>query len=299
MSRRLRGFPAAVRSSGDLPAGVREAVLSHQSDASIRQIITIPPHEYPVRRTAWFFELPFGWRITPERTLAFGKDTLTLIEVERGAVSRAMSIPLAALLDIHLYQVLLYSWVELVWEGQGGEQATRIEYNSVGTSLIWQGLTCIRETFPHCGFHDPSVSPGVDLAQFPLKFRNYLRHSLMSDEPLVVAVYQPALRPSTRRWQRFISPNRTVAVTERNVIVVGDDRHRFRRRDTADADYAVSRHFYPLAQLQRASVESGPDFDQLRLRFGIRHVRHDVALPLAPPYAQQLCDLLHTRLSLP
>lgn len=297
MSRTLDRFPKMIRSIETISVPVAEVIRQHQSVDSIPYMIVIPPGAYPVPRTAWGFALPFGWRKTPERTLVFGQDTLMVIEVEQSKVSTAISIPLAALFEVHLFQMLLYSWIELVWADHGGVKVIKVEYNSVGERLIWRGVTQIRNTFPRHTFQGSDTQPGMDLADFPFKFRSYLHGSLMAEEHLATAVYQPAIRPKPKRWQRFISPNRTVAVTDRNIIVIEDQRNRFRRGDVADADYAISQHFHPLAQLQHALVESGSDADRLRLRFGNENATYDVAIPMVDPHTQQLCDWLHHRIS--
>jgi hypothetical protein len=299
MSRSLELFPKTIRSIDELSGPVAEVIRRHQSVDSIRQMIAIPPGAYPVRRTVRGVELPFGWRKTPARTLVFGEHTLTVIEVERGLVSTAASIPLAALIDVHLFQVLLYSWIELMWEDQNEVKAIKVEYNSVGNALIRRGLTQIRETFPRRIVHHPDSQPDIDLTDFPFKFKSYLHSSLRSEEHLVAAVYQPAIRPSARRWSWFISPNRAVVVTDRSFIVLEDQRNRWRRGNKVDADYAISRHFYPLDRLQSALLVSGLDADQLRLGFGTRSVIYDIAIPLMPPRAQQLCDLLRDHALIP
>lgn len=291
--RRVRErFPEAIGSVDELPAPIADGILQSQPAGSIREIIRIPPGSYPMRRTIWGFELPFGWRQTPERILVFGEHAVTVMEIEQATITATTSVPLGALIDIHLFQELLYSWIELVWAGQDGVNAIKTEYNAVGGSLIWQGLTYIRESFPQHSVHEPDSPPDIDLSGFPFKFQSFLRSSLMLGERLVVAIYQPAIPPRSRRWRRLISPNRVVAVTDRNIIVIEDQRNRFLRRDRAAADYSIVRHFYPLGRLRQVAVEPGPDADLLRLRFGADAAIHDATLPFEPLRAQQLHDAL-------
>jgi hypothetical protein len=255
-------------------------------------MLLIPPGVYPVRRAAWGLGLPFGWRRTPERILVFGEHTLTVSEVDQELTAAVTIVPMAALLDVHLFLVLLYSWIELLWEDHGEVNAIKAEYNSVGEHLIWRGITHIRGTFSRHAVSDSETQPGVDLTDFPFKFKSYLHSSLLPEEHLIAAVYQPAIQPKSGRWRRFISPNRAVAVTDRNIIVIEDQRNRFRRGSKADADYTMARHFYPLDRLQEAQHEPGPEVDQLRLRFGVSAAIHDVVIPLEPSRAQQLGNLL-------
>ena len=85
-------FPMKVSGVEDLPPQVR-AALHHPSDP--RSILRIPSGAYPIRRTVWFVELPFGWRRTPERFLVFGDTVLTVIEIEPGGIVTTTDIPVA------------------------------------------------------------------------------------------------------------------------------------------------------------------------------------------------------------
>jgi len=291
--RRPRGqFPERIESIADLPSPIAEVIRQAEPGDALREIIRIPPGAYPFRRTVWGFDLPFGWRQTAERFWAVGERAATVIDVETGAVRSSVTVPLAALVEVCVFQELLYSWIELLWAGQDAVNSIRVEYNSVGNELIYRGLTRMRETFPRRSLPVSGSPSGIDLADFPFKFQSFLRTSLMAGETLLTAVYQPAIRPAARRWQPFISPNRTFAVTDLNVLVIADQRNRFLRRDRAATDYSIVRHFYPLERLQQAAVEPGPDADRLRLRFGTGAAIHDATFAVAAPLAQQLCHAL-------
>lgn len=295
MTRSLERFPRIVHTLDDLPAPLVDSVRQHQSADAIQSMIYVPPGRYPFRRTLWRFELSFGWRRTPMRVLLIGERSVTVIEVAPETEPEVTTLPLAALLDIHLYLVLLYSWLELTWEDQGSAKSIRVEYNSVGDAMIWDGVTQIRATVARHRFPAAAAQPAIDLSDFPFKFKSYLRSSLMPDEQLVAAVYQPAIRAQGPTLQRFISPNRAVLVTDRNVIVLEDQHQRFRRGDKGHADYVISRHFYPLDRFQRAQVESAPEADLLTLHLGSRAGIYDTTIPLLDSRAQHLCDLLGAR----
>ncbi len=292
MRQREERFPRKVQALDELPGPVADAVLSQQPAESIRLIIVIPPGAYPVRRSIWGFELPFGWRRTPERTLVFGPDRFTLVEVAGGEPAAPVTVPLAALLELYHFQVLLYSWLELRWSEAGEVRAVRAEYNSVGTSLLWQGLSTIRDSFARQPLRGPAVRP-EDLAGFPFKFRSYTHASLMDGEPLAGAVFQPAIRPEGKRWGRYVAPNRVIALTDRNLILIEDQRHRLRWGDRGDADYAVIQRFFPLDRLQSAELVPDPAYDELVLRFEQGGAIHEARIPLEAPQAARVRELLH------
>lgn len=295
MTRSLERFPRIIQTLDDLPAPLVDSVRQHRSADAIQCTIYVPPGRYPFRRTLWRFELPFGWRRTPARALLIGERTITVIEVEPELAPVVTTVPLAKLLDVHLFLVLLYSWLELTWEDQGAAKSIRVEYNAVGDALIWDGVTRIRETFARHTFSAATAQPSVDLSDFPFKFKSYLRISLMPGEQLIAAVYQPAIRAQGPTLQRFVTPNRAVLVTDHNVIVLEDQHNRFRRGDKGNADYVISRHFYPLDRLQRAQVASAPGADLLTLHLGSRAGIYDTAIPLHAARAQHLSDLLGAR----
>lgn len=292
MDRRRSQFPVDVRSVDELPEPVAEAIRRRQPDQSIRRMIRIPPHEYPVRRTAWLFELPFGWRITPDRTLAFGDEEITVVEVDQRGVLTVIPIPLDALVEIHVMEVLLYAFIEFIWVGDARIETKRAEYNSVGSTLIQRAVDQVRATFPPCLPGSRGQSE-LSLAGLPLKFRNHLRRSLIPAEQLLAVTYQPAIRRQAVRLHPFLSPNRAVAVTERCLISVEDQWHRRRWLEAVDTDYSVVRRFFPLSRVQRLSFEPAPEAHWLNFQVGIGDVTHTAAIPLAPAGAEALRAVLH------
>jgi hypothetical protein len=291
MDRRRPQFPAEVRSVGDLPEPVGEAIRRRQPEHSIRHIIKIPSHEYPVRRSTWRLELPFGWRKTPERTLAFGDREITAVEVDYHGILTVTPIPLDSLVEIHLVEVLLYAFIEFIW-ADAWIETKQIEYNSVGSRLIQRAVDGIRAAFAPCLPPAARSQPEISLAELPLKFRNYLRSSLIPEEQLLAVTYQPAIRRKAGRLYPFLSPNRAIAITERCLISVEDQRHRKRWLDGVDTDYSVVRRFYPLSRVERLSIDPKPDAHWLNLQVGIAGVTHNTSIPLAPAGAQALRGVL-------
>jgi hypothetical protein len=291
MNRRRPQFPTEVRSIGDLPEPVGEAIRQQQPGHSIWCIIRIPPHEYPVRRTTWRLELPFGWRTTPDRTLVFGEQEITAVEVDQHGILTVTPIPLDSLVEIHVVEVLLYAFIEFIW-ADAWIEAKRVEYNSVGSRLIQRAVDEIRATFQPCLPPAARSQPEISLAELPLKFRNHLRSSLIPAEQLLAVTYQPAIRRQTGRLHPFLSPNRAVAITERCLISVEDQRHRKRWLDGVDTDYSVVRRFYPLSRVERLSFDPAPEAHWLNLRLGIGGVTRETAIPLAPAGAEALRAVL-------
>jgi hypothetical protein len=187
--------------------------------------------------------------------------------------------------------VLLYAFIEFVWVDAWIE-TKRIEYNSVGSTLIQRAVSQVRATFPPRLPPVSRLQPEISLAELPLKFRNYLRRSLIPAERLLAAMYQPAIRRQTGRLHPFLSPNRAIAVTDQCLISIEDQRHRPRWMDRVDRDYAVVRRFYPLSRVERLSFDPAPEAHWLNVRLGIGGVTRETAIPLAPAGAEALRAVL-------
>jgi hypothetical protein len=135
-------FLRVVPAFDDLPDAIQQAIRQHQSTDSIRQILFIPPQHYPRRRTVWGHELTLFWRSTPQRTVVFGTEQITIVEGLDAQTT--WHIPLADLLTMRMVTVLLHSWFELEWRSSTQTQAMQVEFNSVGMWRIEQALLQVR-----------------------------------------------------------------------------------------------------------------------------------------------------------
>lgn len=276
-------FPTDVSSVDDLPGPVQAAVRQSQPDRLIRQIINIPAHDYLIQRHLWWFSLPFGWRRTPERVLVFGEDRITVVEPDKQGVPTPITIPLAALIELRLFRVLLYSYVEFTWAEGAHAQSMRIEFNAVGDRLIQKGIDRIRAALPPLA--EPDTPPEFRLTGFPFKFRSYLRDSVLPGEAVLAVAYQPAIRQGTGRFSPYLSPNRAVALTDRCLITIEDRYHTARFEGVTEADYSMDRRFLPLRQVAQVVTEPAGDITWLKVRSS---TDYDMTIPLAPAAASTL-----------
>ncbi len=290
-----RRFPIPIAAVDDLLPPVRAALIQHQPTSTGQRIIRIPPGAYPIRRSAWLFELSFGWRRTPERFLGFGDDGITIVEIDDDGKLSAAHIPLACLLEIYMETVLLYSSLEFVWMQGKHLETKKIEYNTVGETLIRRQIDRTRAACPSMLAPARVLPREETLAPLPLKFRNYLRSCLLPGEPLHAAVYQPAIRQTAGTFRPYISPNRTIGITERFVILVEDRQVLQRGERSAESDYAMIEHFYPLRHIEQVTIDTTPDVSWLRLHYA-PHIQSsgaaDIGIPLLPAHAGPLLDAL-------
>lgn len=279
-------FPTRVTSVERLSPALQAMVQPYQSGENT--IIRIPSGLYPFQRMLWKISLPFGWRRTPERVMVFDPEAITVVEHNTADGVITTSIPRASLLKIHLSVTLLYSYIELVWVDGDHVKTKAFEYNTVGELLILQGVNRLRAVYTACLPPAPVEEREDILAPLPFKFRNYLRDSLLPDEPLCAAVYQPAIRQGIGPFRPAISPNRAVGITDRQVILIED------RRDntSTEVDYTIWRGFYPLSRIQHMEVEARPDVTWLRLQHGSASVIQTTDIPLMLANAEALWSVL-------
>ena len=292
LDRRLRIFPSVVKSINDLPPGVRE--IAQRVQPTLRQIIKLPPHEYPVRRTAWHFDLMFRWLRTPERYLIFGDTQIVIADLTDGGVT-ATEIPLAALIDLRLTGVLLYACVELAWISGDQIATKKLEFNAVGARLVENALREAQSTMTDSVPIPPDPQIENILKALPLKFYNYLDACKLPEEQFEAILYQPAI-PKPKGWGRgLLSPNRALGLTGDWLIVVEDAQHRVRTIDHGVADYTMVRRFYPRVHVQAVTIEPMPERPDLvwaRLRIGTSQAYVEHTLPMQRKTANVLVESL-------
>jgi hypothetical protein len=278
-------FPTLLGSIEDVRPGARAVVEQRRAQLPI---LRIPPGAYPFQRRVWGVELPFGWRRTPERILLFDPNMITVIETDLSGQTTVTDIPLAALIEIHQVAILLYSYLELIWVDGAHIETKRLEYNSVGEHFIEERIGRVRALHPPCLPPAAAQDRETTMAPLPYKFRNYLRSSLLDDEHLITAVFQPAMRRSAGRLRPYVAPNRALGVTERCLIVIEDRRH----GRLSETDYAILHYFYPLSYLQNITFETAPDVGWLRLQQGTVGGVQQTDIPLMPDQLDVLRGVL-------
>ncbi len=288
---RLKTFPSVVKSVDELPPGVREVA---QRQPTIRRIIKLPPHEYPVRRTAWHFNLMFRWLRTPERYLIFGDAQITVVDVNDDGIT-STEIPLSSLLDLRLTGVLLYACVELSWANGDQVETKKLEFNAVGSELVEDALRYAQSMMIDSAPTPPDPQVEDTLKALPLKFYNYLDACKLSEEEFQAILYQPAIRQSKSWLRGLLSPNRAVGLTGDWLIVVEDAQNRIRGIQDTVADYTMIRRFYPRAQVQSVTVEPMPEHPDLvlaRLKIGTAQAYVEHTLPMQRKTANALAESL-------
>lgn len=210
-------FLYRVNAADDLPREVAALILRHLPD--YEGIIVIPPQDYPVLRSGWLQALPFGWRTTPARTLAFGRQHIVIVEAAPHEEPRTVVVPLADLLYSDCAVDLLYAYLRLCWAGPDRYHTIKAEFNTTGMRLLRQHFDRARANI-RADSALPVLKPGGTLGDLPLKFHNYTHAALLPDERVEAVVFQPAPRREKRWRLEPAAPNRSFTMTDRNLIVI-------------------------------------------------------------------------------
>ena len=276
----IHDFVARVASLDALPPAVAAAIHAHTADRPIEAILTLPSQRYPLWRSTRWRVLPFGWRWTPDRTLAFTPEALVIAEAGAGGTVLARSLPLACVVGLELTVNLLYGCLIVSWAEAGQVRDQDLEFSTVGMRLVSRALADWRAGIPHPAADD---APGISLAELPLKFRNYLRAALLPGEPVRTACFQPEIDPEGGWFRSRLAPNRTVAFTDWHVIVLEDGNVH------SGPNYSVITRIFPWRGVRGLDVTPRPDGrDDVILSLGLGDATRDVPLILEEAQAETL-----------
>ncbi len=276
-------FLTQVDSLDTLPRETAAAIQAQAHGQALDGLLVIPPQEYPVVRSGRLLHLPFLWRITPKRTLAFGERDLICVSVDSHGQAITHTIPLNSIISLEIATVLLYAWAQFTWTAHGQVETLKIEFNAVGEHILRRRLGAIRGVSfaPHCELiaRDPDVES--DAAAMPLKFRNYLNYALLKGEALRAVLFQPAFRRGEGRLRPYLAPNRAIGLTDRSVVLVEED-------VAGHNTYGVITRYFPLEKIADARFESDDHCVWLSMAIGESGATQTVRLPVQTSRAPAL-----------
>lgn len=281
VSRGMATHPYLVNDLAELPASLQSAAQQ-----------ALGPNEQPSRifvvPAQSFFKNWFSRRHVPPQALLFTSQGVLHVQEATvpGEPAQATYLRAAQLLLAQLRLLLLYGCLELV--GQAGDALARVlvEFNTVGIHLLLPGL---RQLLPLAWGHTELAIPAEkriegrlpDFERLPLKFRNGLRlYGLQPGECLLEVLFQPGLWEHYGRFfQRQVSANTLLALTDHEVVIVEEERT---GRKNA---YGWILTFCPLACLKEFETTPGEGQQELHLHLIRDGVAVDHQVILAPETA--------------
>lgn len=289
-------FPYIVESVNQLPVRAAAAIRLHQSEPSIHSITVFPPQHYSTMHLGWLSGPWFGLRKTPRRTVVLGDHQAIIVAVDRRGHQAIQIIPYTALIDIELALMILYAYIQFTWINDGQTETVKIEFNAVRTTIIREQLDWLRDMISaRIQYPGPCPEGGLEilLANAPGKLRDYLKAALLPTEPLLMAVYQSALRRSKGSARsRLISPNRIVAFTDRHLILVEEEAR-------PDTTFGAITRFCPLDCIRCVTFESGSDAIRMWVARGTAQTTHEIGIPLSQANAVVLRDAFGKTMAIP
>jgi hypothetical protein len=297
MRRGTEHFPRRVDSVDDLPEQIAAAVRQYQAEADIERLVDIPPQAFwAAQDKRQLDKRPLGWlervwrrRPTPRRILVFGREQITIVECgPYDSVHDVIDIPLTAIVQIDLVSVLLYARIDFIWIQGDAVEMFSIEYPGIGSRYVEPGLDQVRAEIRARAAYPSLTHDATDRVDYlPLKFRNYMRDSLLPDERVAAVVFEPSLAEPGRYFRPTLAPDRAVAVTGSHIIVVESGLNR-REYDS----YKMVQRYYPRHQIRDVTFEPSPDGVQMRLTFGSASAVYEDSLLLCQSGADALDDTL-------
>ncbi|MBN1564047.1 MAG: hypothetical protein JXA10_09410 [Anaerolineae bacterium] len=302
MRRGTELHPRIIYDTAELPAAIHQTLAPYLAAQTTHRLIMIPAQHYrELQEGPWWRALLLELRITPVRTLAFQDDRILIVEGAGGEYEPDLAvivIPAANLVAIQLATVLLYSYVELWWAVADRIETIRIEFNSVGADVIERELRRLRSA------EQPQreMMPLTELAPvdpvaahehkqkreaLPLKFRNFIRTSLLPGETIHAIIYEPAIRQPGVRLNPFLSPNRAIVLTDQNLIMIKDARPGKKGHSLSNV-YRYDRFFVPRRYLHNVKVSIQSDITYVDFLLGTSRAQQTESIPLLPPRVAEL-----------
>lgn len=218
MAPRENQFPYVVNALTDLPEEFQQAVQSClPEEESIRSILMLPPQPFMKRGGV------------PRQVLL--STMHGILHVQDGKPLLMNYLPAKSLLYVHHKLILLYGCLELAGEVNGELVRIVAEYNTVGQPLLDVVLRQFLSRSYEVNNPDESIREQNNfvlhnLGEVSFKFMNGLRlYALQPGERLLGYVFQPRIRePILRFFNRSIAPTSMLALTNRNVILIKEDK---------------------------------------------------------------------------
>jgi hypothetical protein len=254
-------FPSSVKLVTELEPAVQQALADQLPiQTTFKSLLVIPPDVHPGPPPGRRFRSRPG-RV-PEWTLALTDDRL--FAVVRDTVTAYVEItviPLASMIAFEWGEILLYSWIDIIW-ADSGLHHTRIEFNTVGKNFLQALLAALRQAV--LARLPLIVDPRTELTEgqiwtLPMKFANMLLlYALLPDEQVYTYCFEPTIKP---RW--FWGRRRASllwAVTNQHCLFIQEPLESY--------PYGVIFTFCPRGEIRDARVVATEQECELRLTLG-------------------------------
>jgi hypothetical protein len=276
-------FALRVTKAEDLPERLRPVYLEALKNGCCRHAVYAPPH----------MMLPSRHHQPVSGYLLMNFDERLLVTIDRAEqpVER-VSLPLADLICVEIGEVLLFSWMKLVF-GCNETQSIKIPFNTVRADLFIFSLNLIRDAV------DVPLTEGGDLVpvipELDFKFNNVLHGWLRRKEVLLGFAFQPEVL--TRRFlvfERQVMPPLLATLTDRQFLTITEEPPAaWEKLGRFTQIYTYSPHL-KIKSLAVETLDQTGGFAELHLTLANRTARFSIrsrlSAELAPQFAR-FCGL--------
>ena len=172
----------------------------------------------------------WGFRKSHPKLFFVLDDSITFLELGRAGVARR-TFPFAGVTRVEMGRILLHAWIKVSGVSEGQNASVTVEFNSVVEDLFRPVAETIRAAaagIPPAG--EESLRPEWEkldfLAKISIKFANFAKLGLIPGEEVLAAIFEPDIRQKGLFGLRTVVPTHLVVLTDREMILISDDRHR-------------------------------------------------------------------------
>lgn len=195
---------------------------------TVRQVLVAPRQRYLNTRqvrTNWLISM-FAWKNTPDHVLLLTDRRLFLVTFPPGGRDPYLtSIPIPAIFSLEIGKILLFSWFELAWAGDGQLKRNRVYFNTACEACFDQLQETLVNDLP--GKAGQWVGSGgrnlAALAMLPYKFHVHTQSILLPHESIHAFFYRPAIR--TKHFggiTRHIAPAVLLLLSDFHLLLIQD-----------------------------------------------------------------------------
>lgn len=202
----------------------------------------------------------WGFRKSHPKLMCILGGRLTFLELGRNGVTER-TFSLADIACLEMGRILLHAWIRVGGIIEGRAVFVTMEFNSVVEDLFLPIMKTIRAK-------GAEIPPAGDeilrlereklgfLSGLSYKYANFAKISLMPGERVRVAFFEPDIRQKRLLGIRTVVPAHLVMLTDRELIIIRDDRHR-----DAHESYGGIWSYIPLGKIEQLNVIGDPGGD--------------------------------------
>lgn len=198
---------------------------------------------------------------------------LIVFDGRDGAATVAQS-DFADTLLVEISIILLYGRLRVEFVAGGQAQSVQIQFNTVMEKLYEEAIQLLLDHTegPRVAARTQTRDTQLPLESLPLRFRNALLKFTPPGRPLRDLAHWPACYAGQRRWfQRELAPEAVLALTDRELVLVSDEKTWTWLRVGRDIKFGSVVTYCPLSRLAGFQLGRQPPLGTLNVTLRTAH----------------------------